>query len=133
MRTLTKQESQVRELVSLLTNLKAVQTELPNKNEHLDNAIKSATVLIHGEVVPLKYECSDSVILDCIADLLPNEEETDYMLTHKEDYENKTPEAMNHFNLMRDRIAQAMDDFLVEYEGYCEDILKGKPRIGEFQ
>ncbi|MGX5575926.1 hypothetical protein ACWKTS_32280 [Bacillus toyonensis] len=118
MRTLTKQESQVRELVSLLTNLKAVQTELPNKSEHLDNAIKSATGLIYEEILPLEYECSDSVILDCIAGLSPNEEEVDYMLTHKEDYENKTPEAMNHFSLVHDRLTQAMDDFLVEYEGY---------------
>ncbi|MDA1779674.1 hypothetical protein ACS2BO_03860 [Bacillus cereus group sp. BceL305] len=127
---LTTQENKLRELCSILTNLKIVQAELPSEVAELEDAIKSTTGLIFEEVLPLKYECSDSVILDCIADLSPTEEETKYMLAHGDDLENKTPDAMNHFNLMHDRITQSIDDFLVEYEGYCVDKLEGNLRIG---
>ncbi|AJG77681.1 hypothetical protein FOC89_26080 [Bacillus thuringiensis] len=127
---LTTQENKLRELCSILTNLKIVQAELPSEVAELEEAIKSTTGLIFEEVLPLKYECSDSVILDCIVDLSPTEEETKYMLAHMDDFENKTPDTMNHFNLMHDRITQSIDDFLVEYEGYCVDKLEGNPRIG---
>ncbi|MGQ8854811.1 hypothetical protein [Bacillus sp. SRB_8] len=124
-------------LVGKLVELKLQEAETTEENIDLIESIAHTEVDILREVKLLILPDRSHPLDDVIMELLMAEENDIGAVTELNDVpdtitENEYKRLLDRSTITGDTLAQAWDDFLVEYEGYCEAIQEGNPRIGEF-
>lgn len=119
-------------LVIKLHELRIQSADTP-ENENLIEEIATTETAILREIPSLYNKITDNILREAISELIGAEEDVVEAVTNlndigseatSEEYEQLLKKA----TFTGDRLAQAWNDFLVEYEGYCEDLISGTPR-----
>ncbi|MGH0486016.1 hypothetical protein ACQVPJ_16275 [Bacillus mycoides] len=133
MKTLTTQEIKVSRLAGIVTALKVLTADLPEVEQQIEEAIADADYLLLQELPALYDELTDDIIKEAISELLAAEDEQLNATCELDMLDKATEEEAQQItrrvNLSCDRLVQAWDDFLEEYDGYCTATIQGTRRV----